>query len=152
MNISVHIQREIKLLLDKMGFHLVNTPTVQEIEGIFFVSVFVDDPKTLIGHQGKSLLDVQRIVRLLFATKYNQNIAITIDVNGYRRKRERALRETALSGRIQALRKKKVVELQSMNSYERRVIHATLASFSDISTASKGVGKARCVSIRPTKI
>ena len=152
MDTSAQIQKEIKVLLDKMRFNLVNIPTVQEKENnIYFVNVFIDEPQILIGYQGESLQELQKIFKILFANRYNKNINIIIDVNGYRKKREQKLKETAFSGRIKALRSKKTIALKTMNPYDRRIVHSTLAKFSDISTISYGVGKSRFVSIKPNK-
>ena len=107
--------------------------------------------RLLIGHQGESLNELQKIVRLIFLKKYQKKINITIDINGYKRKREQTLKEVALTGRARALKNKRVISLNKMNPYDRKIIHSTLASFSDISTISKGSGRSRFVSIKPTR-
>lgn len=151
MDIYSQIQREVKVLLDKMRFNVVNTPTISMREDVFFVSVFVDDPKILIGHRGESLNDLQKILRLIFLKKYKKEITIVIDINGYKRKREQTLKEVALSSRVKALKYNKSINLETMNPYDRRIVHSTLASFADVSTISHGIGRARFVSINPQK-
>lgn len=151
MDTYTQLQREIKVLLDKMRFNVVNTPTISMKDEVFFVNVFVDDPKLLIGYRGESLNEFQKILRLIFLKKYKKDIRIVVDVNGYKRKRQQTLKETALSGRIKALTYNKSVNLEKMNPYDRRIIHSTLTSFSDVSTVSRGIGRARFVSINPQK-
>jgi len=151
MDTTLQLQRDMKVLLEKMGFHLINIPTIQEKEGRFFVDVFVDDPKKIIGYQGETLRAFQRIFHLLSSKKYNTERAIVVDVNGYKRKHEERIREKAFFGRRDALKNKKIVSLQPMNAYDRRIIHATLARFSDIATVSQGKGVSRFITIKPVK-
>lgn len=149
MNITLQLQRDMKILLEKMGFHLINTPTIQEKEGRLFVDVFVDDPKKIIGYQGETLFAFQKMFRLLSSKKYNTELPVVIDVNGYKRKREERIRERAFYGRRDALKSKKSVSLRPMNAYDRRIIHATLSRFSDIATVSQGEGASRFITIKP---
>ena len=53
MDIYSQIQQEVKTLLNKMQFNILNTPTVQMKDDIFFVSVFVDEPQTLNRSSGR---------------------------------------------------------------------------------------------------
>jgi spoIIIJ-associated protein len=149
MDIRNQLQKDTKTLLEKMGFQFLGAPTIEEEEGRYLLSVFVDDPKSLIGDRGASLAAFQQVFRLIASRKYDPDIRIDIDVNGYKKKRQEFIREMAFSARRRALANKAPVGLEPMSSYDRRVIHATLASFSDVATASAGEGYARHVVVSP---
>lgn len=130
-----------------MGFSFLSDPEVTERDDRFFVDMFVDEPRALIGERGANLRSVQFIVRLTAARKYNPDIKIDIDVNGYKKKREEFIREMAHRARRQALEGKRSVELEPMTAFDRRVIHTTLATFEDVTTESHGEGFGRHVTI-----
>lgn len=149
MDIRNQLQKDAKSLLEKMGFQFLGNPTIDEEEGRYLLSVFVDDPKSLIGDRGASLNAFQQIFRLIVSRKYDPDIRIDIDVNGYKKKRQEFIREMAFSARRRALNGKVPVELEPMTSYDRRVIHATLANFPDVATQSSGEGYSRRVVVIP---
>ncbi|MEX0916670.1 MAG: R3H domain-containing nucleic acid-binding protein [Candidatus Spechtbacterales bacterium] len=149
MDIGNQLQKDAKTLLEKMGFQFLGLPTIEEEDGRYLLSVFVDDPKSLIGDRGANLSDFQQIFRLIASRKYDPDIRVDIDVNGYKKKRQELIRDMAFSARRRALVDKAPVELEPMSSYDRRVIHATLASFPDVATASAGEGRSRRVIVSP---
>jgi spoIIIJ-associated protein len=72
---------------------------------------------------------------------------IIIDVNNYRKERERLIIELAKAAARKAVVGKERVELPPMNSYERRLVHAELSMRPDIETESTGEGKDRRVTV-----
>lgn len=111
-----------------------------------------DDNGTLIGHQGENLLAIQHILRTLFHAKYPQNRTHFIaDVAGYRSSRERfisnMIRDMALK---EVLEDGKTIIIKGLNSYERRLIHNSLADYKGMETSSVGDGDNRKMVIRPT--
>lgn len=143
--IPSNIQKDIKIILEAMGFNLLHIPAVSEEEGRFFIDIFVDEPRSLIGERGVTLKSLQLIVRLMSAKKYNPDIKIDIDVNGYRKKRQELIRDMARHARLRALDRKRETELEPMNAYDRRVVHMALADYKDVATQSKGEGMYRRV-------
>ncbi|MEK7512584.1 MAG: R3H domain-containing nucleic acid-binding protein [Patescibacteria group bacterium] len=71
-----------------------------------------------------------------------------IDVNYYRRERERLIGELARAAAHKAMVTKADVELPPMNSYERRLVHMEITTHPDLKTESVGVGKERRVVIK----
>ena len=87
------------------------------------------------------------IVRLI-AKKENLEYFL-IDINGYRKEREKLIIDLAKAAARKASNQKSEVRLPAMNAYERRIIHTELAIRPDVKTESEGEGKDRCVIIRP---
>lgn len=75
--------------------------------------------------------------------------SFVIDINNYRKEREKLILEIAKAAAQKVLVTKEEVRLPAMNAYERRLVHVELAMRPDVKTESAGEGKDRCVVIRP---
>lgn len=96
----------------------------------------------LIGHHGDTLDSLQYLANLAANKKIDGKkgdyVKISVDVEGYRAKREEVLRGLArkMAGRV--LKYKKSVMLEPMNPYERRIIHSEIQNIEGVSTNSIG--------------
>ena len=103
----------------------------------------------LIGRRGETLAALQYITRLIASRELQHRANIVVDVGGYKMKRSRMLRDLALRMADQAIQSNRVVTLEPMPPYERRIIHLTLRHRADVQTKSIGEGNARKVTIVP---
>lgn len=103
----------------------------------------------LIGRRGETLAALQYITRLIASRELQHRANIVVDVGGYKLKRSRTLRDLALRMADQAVQSNRVVTLEPMPPYERRIIHLALRSRDDVQTRSIGEGNARKVTIVP---
>ncbi len=85
----------------------------------------------------------------LISRKSDDQPAVFVDVNNYRKEREGLIVELARGAARKAVATKQEVVLPIMNAYERRLIHVELASRPDIKTESLGEGKGRYVVVKP---
>ena len=101
-----------------------------------------DDASTLIGHHGDTLDALQYLANLASARKNingeRDKSRVTIDIEGYRAKREDTLRALARRMAAKALRNKRSVMLEPMSAYERRIIHSEIQNIEGVSTNSIG--------------
>ncbi len=101
-----------------------------------------DDASTLIGHHGDTLDALQYLANLASARKNingeRDKSRVTIDIEGYRAKREDTLRALARRMAAKALRNKRSVMLEPMSAYERRIIHSEIQNVEGVSTNSIG--------------
>ena len=65
-------------------------------------------------------------------------IRVNLDVEGYRAKREEALRTLARRNAEKVLKYKKSIMLEPMSPYERRIIHSEVQQIPGVSTNSIG--------------
>ena len=65
-------------------------------------------------------------------------LRVIVDAENYREKRERTLEQLANRLADKVIKTRKSVRLEPMNPYERKVIHATLQSNTEVSTRSEG--------------
>ena len=108
-----------------------------------------EDLGILIGRRGQTLSCLQYIVRLIVGHQMEAWLPITIDVEGYKRRRYDALQALAWRIAEQVKVKRLPFALEPMLAYERRVIHLALADHPDVTTQSSGEGEARKVVILP---
>lgn len=111
-------------------------------DGTRRITVTGEDASALIGHHGDTLDAVQYLANLASAQK-NVNgekikSRVTLDIEGYRAKREEALRALARRMAAKALRNKRSVMLEPMTPYERRIIHSEVQGIEGVSTNSVG--------------
>lgn len=106
---------------------------------------------TLIGHQGATLQALQYITRLIVSRQTHQWSNVVIDVDGYRRRRERSLRELARRMADRVRKNNRPISLEPMPPNERRIIHLELGDDPDVTTRSVGQGDRRKVTIRPQR-
>ena len=96
----------------------------------------------LIGHHGETLDSLQYLANLAANKKIKgekrEYVKITLDIEGYRAKREEALRALARRMAAKVVKYKKSVMLEPMNPYERRIIHSEVQGIEGVSTNSIG--------------
>ena len=106
-------------------------------EGIY-INVSSDDSGVLIGHRGETLDAIQYLVNLVVNKKRDYFVRVTVDIEGYRKKREETLVKVAERIAEKVIRLRKSMTMEAMNSYERRIVHAALQSNPKIETYSVG--------------
>jgi len=107
------------------------------------------DMGVLIGRHGQTLEALQFLVGVINARRQLVDYRVVIDVEGYRERREKALRDLAKRSAQRAQREGRKVVLAPMPAGDRRVIHMALAGSSSIRTYSEGEEPDRCVVVAP---
>ena len=111
-------------------------------DGTRRIAIVGDDASALIGHHGDTLDALQYLANLASTRKNikgeRDKSRVTIDIEGYRKKREETLRALARRMAAKALRNKRSVMLEPMSAYERRIIHSEIQSIEGVSTNSIG--------------
>ena len=111
-------------------------------DGTRRINIVGDDASALIGHHGDTLDALQYLANLASARKNihgeRDKSRVTIDIEGYRAKREETLRALARRMAAKALRNRRSVMLEPMSAYERRIIHSEIQGIEGVSTNSIG--------------
>jgi len=141
-------------LLTRMGFDAKVTarwgePTEADQTRPLHVDIHGDDLSTLIGRKGETLAALQYITRLIVTKELDTPVAIVIDIEGYRDRRERQLRQLARKMAQQAEERGQTLTLEPMPANERRIIHIELRDHPTVYTESIGEGPSRKVTIIP---
>lgn len=103
----------------------------------------------LIGRHGQTLEALQFLVGVINARRSLVDYRVVIDVEGYRERREKQLRDLARRSALKANREGRKIVLSPMPPGDRRVIHLTLAGDTSVKTYSEGEEPDRCVVISP---
>ncbi|MBE6537216.1 MAG: KH domain-containing protein [Ruminococcaceae bacterium] len=111
-------------------------------DGTRRITIVGEDASTLIGHHGDTLDALQYLANLASARKNvngeRDKSRVTLDIEGYRAKREETLRALARRMAQKALRNRRSVMLEPMTPYERRIIHSEIQGIEGVSTNSVG--------------
>ena len=106
------------------------------------INISGESAAILIGHHGDTLDSLQYLANLAankrVDSKKEEHVKITVDVEGYRAKREETLRALARRMAAKVQKYKKSVMLEPMNPYERRIIHSEIQNIEGVSTNSIG--------------
>ncbi len=98
-----------------------------------------DDPALLIGKHGATIDALQHVVaRAAFRGHEGERKRVVIDAGGYRERRQSVLERAADRAAEEALSFGRAVELDPMNSFERRIVHTHLKDRGDVETHSEG--------------
>jgi spoIIIJ-associated protein len=127
-----------KATLEKI-LELLGLPaTVEEhqIEDGLLLDIKTDDAGRLIGRQGQTLSDLQYIVNRLLFQQDQTAPRVTVDVGGYRTLAREALIKKAKDAAEKVRRLGDIVELEPLNSFERRIVHQAIKDDPDIETHS----------------
>jgi spoIIIJ-associated protein len=131
----------VKTLLENMSIDAEVTMTDGEA-GEKRITVSGESAAILIGHHGETLDSLQYLASLAANKKVDGKkedyVRITVDVEGYRAKREETLRALARRMAARVQKYKKSVMLEPMNPYERRIIHSEVQHVAGVSTNSIG--------------
>lgn len=140
------IKEAVQEFLEKMtvagaSFN-VQAPALPEAEEVD-VTIESPEPQFLIGQDGKTLIDLQRLLRMVLHKKIGRVLYIRLDVNQYRVKKIESVKKMADETADQVALTGQEKALPPMNSYERRIVHAHLALRQDVKTQSQGEGEER---------
>ena len=106
-----------------------------------------DDLGLLIGRHGSHITALQYVVNVIISRAIDGDHPVSIDVDGYRRRREEALHDIAERAAAEVREYGGEVVLASMPPAERRIIHLALMDEPDLETASEGDGPHRRVKV-----
>jgi len=113
------------------------------------VDIHGDDLGVLIGRRAEILNALQYIVNLIVSKQVEHWVQVVVDVEGYRSRRERQLRQMANRMADQAIKTGRRQVLEPMPAAERRVVHLELRDHPKVATQSIGEEPARKVTIVP---
>lgn len=113
------------------------------------VSIVIDD-ETVRAQLPNLLPALEHLVNLIL--RKVKSPAYVVDLNYYRRERERLIIELAKAAAKKAAMTKGEVALPPMNAYERRLVHVEISTNPDLKTESIGAGKDRHIIIQPTNL
>ncbi|MBA3531563.1 MAG: Jag N-terminal domain-containing protein [Ardenticatenales bacterium] len=151
MNVSrevlLDILQRMNILADVLATW--SEPEDNQEEAALVLDIVGDDLGLLIGRRGETLRDLQYILRLIVGHRIQGWANLVVDVEGYKQRRERALRQLAQRMAERVIDTGRPVHMEPMNPYERRIVHLELRKLGEVTTKSTGEGEHRRVGIFP---
>ena len=139
----------LKTLVEGMGVG-VNFETLRK-DNYLKVILHPDNSSILIGKEGRTLSSIQNVLRAVLTKETGMHINIILDVENYKEKSQKHIERLAKNLAKEVQKTKEPVRMDSMNSYERRLIHEVLKDFKGITTESEGEEPNRAVVIKPVE-
>ena len=116
------------------------------------IKIFSDHNAVLIGKNGRAIEALQTIIRQIVHNETKEFIGVILDVENYKEKRVKNLEFLAKKVAKEVKETKVETKLDSMNSYERRIIHSILSDNKYVYTESVGEEPNRCVVVKPKEV
>lgn len=142
-NYDTKAKEFLSSVLAKMGINTIIQSEMDEEEDTLYLSINLDNIGVLIGKHGQTLDALQYLTSIVANKGSEKYIRVILDINDYRAKRKKTLERLADKMAKKVISRKQKVELEPMNPYERRIIHAHLQSYEEIETFSEGEGMTR---------
>lgn len=140
------IKEQVSEIIKKMNAE--GNLEVRRREDSISVTIFSENNAILIGKNGKNVAALQLLIRQMVNTRLNKPLSIVIDVGNYKEKRAKNIAYLAKKLAREAYKTKTEVTMDSMNSYERRLVHEALADDKYVYTESIGEEPNRKVVIK----
>ena len=111
------------------------------------VDVNGEGAEALLFHRGEALRALQTIVNTAFRRQLGDDRKVLVDCQGFRRDKDAELRQMArfLAEKVQATGVAQ--EMGPLNSYERRIVHMTVAELEGVASESIGDAAVKTVTI-----
>lgn len=122
---------------------------IQKRENYIKINMVSDNNPILIGKNGRTMSSLQTLVRQSIQAKLGIRINIILDANEYKEKQQKNIERLAIKLAKDVRKTKLEVKMNSMNSYERRLVHNALSNFKGVTTISEGEEPNRFVVIKP---
>lgn len=135
-DICNYLKDYLKKLTSDMGIDVNFESKIREksIE----ITMISDNNPILIGKNGQTLKALECILMQVVSKETSKHVRISLDVQGYKEKQIKRLERLAINLAKDCVRTKSDVHMDSMNSYERRIVHNKLTNFKGVKTESIG--------------
>ena len=145
--VTKFIKNYLYSLLKEMGYSI--NIEVKTTDNVPTYTIYSNNDSLIIGKNGKNLQALSIIITQVIKKEVGKSFKFLLDVNDYKSKREQSLQNLAKTIAKEVQDTKVEVKLDSMNSYERRVVHNALATYKNVYTESVGEEPNRCVVVKP---
>lgn len=144
------IRKFLSGLLERMGVKAEMEISPRANGGVN-VNLTGNSMGAIIGRRGETLDAIQHLTNYVVNKGSDKHLHISVDAECYRSKREESLTRLAEKMAEKAIKYKRSMALEPMNSYERHVIHTALQNYEGVTTSSTGVEPNRRVVVSYVK-
>ena len=116
------------------------------------INVNAQNTTKIIGKHGETIDAIQTLASAVANTGREKYTRVVVDCENYRETREATLEKLAENLAQKAIRLQKKIQLEPMNPYERRIIHAKLSEYEGVKTTSEGKEPNRYIVVIPDNL
>lgn len=113
------------------------------------ITLYSDNNNILIGKSGRTIDALSLIAKQYIQNEIGVNFRFLLDVGEYKAKQQKNIEYIAKKTAREVAKTKIEAKLDSMNSYERRIVHSILSDNEKVYTESVGEEPNRAVVIKP---
>lgn len=146
-DIEEDLIEKIKNILNDMSIKVINVDTYYK-NNTFYINLKTDNDSIVIGKNSKNLKALTSILIKYLRINELDEFKFILDVSNYKKHKEKKLIFLAKNIAKEVLQTGVEVNLDPMNSYERRIVHNALSNFKNIVTESSGEEPNRYVVIK----
>ena len=112
--------------------------TVEIKDKCLYISIHGENIGNLIGYRGETLYSIENILKAIANKKSENRVVVRLDIEDYKQKRVETLEEVAKKKASIVERTGKMITLEPMKAYERKIIHSVLQDNPNVETRSIG--------------
>ena len=135
-NSKKDIEKFLKELTEKLPEG--TTYSIEIKEKRILVNINGEKIGNLIGYRGEVLYAIENILKAIANKKSENRVIVRLDIENYKEKRVKALEEFANKKARIVEKTGKMITLEPMQAYERKVIHSALQNNPNVETRSIG--------------
>ena len=114
------------------------TFAIEIIEKCLYVSINGENVGNLIGYRGEALYALENILKAISNKDSENRVIVRLDIENYKEKRIKTLQEVASKKARVVEKTGKMITLEPMQAYERKIIHSFLQENPKVETRSIG--------------
>lgn len=133
---KTEVEEFLKEFLEKAK---IEAETKVEIkEKCLYVSINGKNVGNLIGYRGDALYALENILKTIANKESENRVIVRLDIENYKQKRVETLKEFAKKKALIVEKTGKILTLEPMKAYERKIIHSALQDNPNVETRSIG--------------
>ena len=114
------------------------TYTIEIKEKCLYVSINGENIGNIIGYRGEALYALENILKAISNKDTENRVIVRLDIENYKEKRIKALQDVANKKARIVEKTGKMITLEPMQAYERKIIHSFLQENPKVETRSIG--------------
>ena len=140
---------DIETFLKEFVEKLANGTTykIEIKEKCIYISINGENVGNFIGYRGEALYALENILKAIANRESENRVIVRLDIEGYKEKRIKTLQEVATKKAKIVEKTGKMITLEPMQAYERKIIHTKLQNSEFVKTYSIGEDDKRRVVI-----
>lgn len=131
---------DIETFLKEFVEKLANGTTykIEIKEKCIYISINGENVGNLIGYRGEALYALENILKAIANRESENRVIVRLDIEGYKEKRIKTLQEVATKKAKIVEKTGRMITLEPMQAYERKIIHSFLQENPNVETRSIG--------------